>query len=63
MRGIHKKLTRIDTWYKVYCDNSARRQHRADKKLYEKIFRQKQKKDIQEALSNITDNTESEELG
>lgn len=39
MRSIHKRLTRIDHWWRWYCQNSSRRQHRVDKRVYAKQLR------------------------
>lgn len=39
MRGLFKRLTRIDTWWKLYTQRSGRSQHRVDKKVYNKQIR------------------------
>ncbi len=48
MRAIYKRLTRIDTWWQLYCQRAARRAHRADKRHYPKRLRQIYKKQIEE---------------
>ena len=39
-RNDKKKLTFLDHWYKWYTDGARRRQHKSDKRLATRKFRQ-----------------------